>query len=86
VLALFDVASSGQLHGGWRQDFPEWLVSLFREEETVTDWDAIRKKRARNRRNRQNHDRLRHWTGETIPGWDAVKRYYATIKAYQNAA
>jgi hypothetical protein len=83
---MHDVARSRQLHRSCRQDFPVGLVHPFREEETVTDWDAIRKKRARNRGNRQNHDRLRHWTGGTVPGWDAVKRYYATVKAYQNAA
>jgi hypothetical protein len=61
-------------------------VPVYAAGDLMTDWDAIRKKRARARRNRQNHDRLRHWTGGHVEGWFAVKRYYATIKAYQNAA
>ena len=47
----------------------------------MTDWNAIRKKRAKARRMRQNHNRLRHWTGGHVEGWAAVRTYYAALKA-----
>jgi len=49
----------------------------------MKDWDSIRKKRAKERRQRKNKWRRRHWTGARITDFAVLKAYYEAIQAAQ---